>query len=281
MKIIVTGCAGWLGSHLTAALSEAGHDVIGVDVIETQRAGDTVRDLCLEGALNDLLQGVETICHCAAIHPWKPYTDNQYMDNNIKPVWHGLNSAVACDVKRFVYCSSIAAIGYTYDISEMPLSEFVAPRPPDIYSATKWFGEIYCQQFARNTKLETVCIRPPAFMPKPLLEMGQGLLGNWGHVSDIVSAHVAAVSAPMPSRYEPFWAVMKMPYSMDDAEELRTNPAAVVERYYPGVPAWFAERNMGIPTVSMLYDMSRSKNILGWEPKYTFETWWEDHHNEL
>jgi UDP-glucose 4-epimerase len=281
VNILVTGCAGWLGSNLIPLLEAEGHTVSGVDVIATQRAGDTVADLTVEGAARELVAGMEVVMHTAAIHPWKPYTDQQYLDNNIKPVWHVLKACAEAGVRRVVYTSSIAAIGYVCDVADMPLKESAAPRPPDIYSITKWYGEEMCQQFARNTGLETVCLRPPAFMPLPELNQGLGLLGNWGHISDVASAQVAAVSAPMPTRYEPFWTVMGTPFTAAAAEELRSDPAAVVERYFPGVPAWFAERGLSISPVTMLYDMSRGRDILGWEPRYTFAKWWEEKAHEL
>lgn len=162
VKVLVTGGAGYLGSHVIAALTAAGHDVTGADLFETPREGDVVVDLTAEGAVEDLLEGVEVVVHTAAIHPWKTYTDNQYLDNNIKPVHHVLKAALSKGVRRVVYTSSIAAIGYGPAVEELPLREDAAPRPDDLYGCTKWFGEVFCQSFSKRSDLETVCIRPPS-----------------------------------------------------------------------------------------------------------------------
>ena len=281
MKLLVTGCAGYLGSHLIPALEAAGHEVVGVDVIATARPGDAVADLCEEGALDPLLAGVEVIVHTAAIHPWKPYTDNQYLDNNVKPVHHVLKAAVEHGARRVVHTSSIAAIGYHPDVSELPLSEAAPARPDDLYGCTKWFGEVLCRSVSRRSALETVCLRPPAFMPKPQLERGRGLLGMWADVSDVVGAHVAAVTAPMPSNHEAFWCTNPLPYTARDAEELRADPAKVVERYRPGVPAWFEARGVKLGPVPVIYDLSGARDVLGWQPAYSFDAWWEEHAHEL
>lgn len=279
VRILVTGCAGHLGSHLIPALEAAGHEVRGVDVVPTEREGDLVADLCEEGVASQLLEGIQVAIHTAAIHPWKPYSNNQYLDNNIKPTHHILKGAVERGVSRVVYTSSIAAIGYLPDPADMPLPESVRATPGELYGCTKWFGEVLCQAFSRSHGLQTVCLRPPAFMPKPELEQGLGLLGTWADVSDIVSAHVAAVSAPMPTLYEPFWTTTAMPYAASEALELRQSPATVVERYWPGAPAWFEARGLSIPPIPAIYDTSRSRDILGWEPRYTFDVWWSKRGN--
>ena len=280
MRILVTGAAGYLGSHLIRAL-EGEHEVTGVDLFPTSRVGDCVADLTEEGAAAGLTEGVEVVVHTAAIHPWKPYTDNQYMDNNIKPVHHVLKAAVEKGVRRVVYTSSIAATGYNVGLAELPLRENAAARPDDLYGATKWFGEVFCQRFARHTGLETVCMRPPAFFPMPELQRGLWLLGIYANVSDVVGAHVAAVVAEMPTRYEAFWCTGPVPYAVGEAQELRENPAAVVERHWPGVPEWFAARGMQVPAIPIIYDLARAKAILGWEPTYSFDVWWKEHAHEL
>jgi len=282
VNILVSGSAGYLGSHLITALERMDHRVFGVDLYATQRPMDVQADLTDPRAVAELMEGIEVVVHTAAIHPWKQYTDNEYMDNNIKPVYHVLKAAAEHGVRRVVYTSSIAAIGYHPDPSPLPLREADAvARPDDLYGATKWFGEVFCQTFSRNTRLETVCLRPPAFMPKPEIDRGLGLIGIWADVSDIVSAHVAAVFAPMPSRHEAFFVTNPLPYTAADAAQLRTDPAAVVERYWPGVPEWFAQRDRTPAPISVFWDLSRSKQILGWEPKYSFDLWWQENAHDL
>lgn len=281
MNILVTGCAGYLGSRLIAALECRGHQVFGVDLFATDRALDETVDLAVEGAAADLMKGIEVVVHTAAIHPWKQYTDGEYLDNNVKPVHYVLQSAAQAGVRRVVYTSSIAAIGYHPALAALPLKETEPACPGELYGTTKWFGEVFCQVVSRNTGLETVCLRPPAFMPKPEIDRGLGLLGLWADVSDVVSAHVAAVAAPMPSSHEAFWATNPLPYTAADAAELRSDPAAVVERYWPGVPDWFAHRGKAIQPISVFWDLSNSRDILGWEPSYSFDLWWKEHAHEL
>ena len=277
MDVLVTGCAGYLGSNLIPLLESQGHGVRGVDVFPTDRPGDLVADLAQEGVAADLVDGVEVIIHTAAIHPWKPYTDNQYMDNNIRPVHHLLKAAVDKGVERVVYTSSTSAIGYNPDLSELPLTEAAPARPDELYGATKWFGEVLCEVASRHHSLQTVCLRPPAFMPKPQLERGCMLLGMYADVSDVAAAHVAAITAPMPSRHEAFWTTNPLPYTAADGQQLRTEPEAIVEKYWPGVPAWFEQRELSVRPVPVIYDLSRAREVLGWQPQYSFDTWWKEH----
>lgn len=88
-KIAVTGAAGHLGSHLTTALISAGFKVVGLDFapppVSFPKEGKFVKtDLLNSEVLEKALTGVDIIVHCASIHPWKSYTDQQYIDLNIK-----------------------------------------------------------------------------------------------------------------------------------------------------------------------------------------------------
>ena len=227
---------------------------------------------------------MDVVVHCAAIHPWKKYTSDQYLDWNIKGTYNLLQGAVDAGVGRVIYTSSIAAMGYDpIPPNEPPITEGHSPNTPveNLYGVTKHVGEQFCEMFRRSHKLNYVALRPPAFMPKPELERGRSLLGMYADVSDVVGAHVAAVSAPMPSRYEAFWSTNPLPYTGADAQELRDNPAAVVERYWPGIPAWFEARGATISPVPVIYDLTRGGEILGWTPKYSFDSWWKEHAHEL
>ena len=87
MRIAVTGATGHLGSEVCRQLVALGtDDLIRIDVRPlVEGPGETRQaDLSDGAAARAALQGAELVVHCAAVHPWKDYTDDEYLDRNIK-----------------------------------------------------------------------------------------------------------------------------------------------------------------------------------------------------
>jgi len=164
---LVTGGAGFIGSHLAEELLRRGHTVRIVDSLITgkRRNLDHVSGAeFVEGDLADLavarraVDGVEYVLHQAAI-PSVPRSVNDPITSNRANVEATLNVLVAArdaGVKRLVYAGSSSAYG---DTPTLPKREDMPPGPLSPYALQKLVGEQYGQLFTRLYGFETVTIR--------------------------------------------------------------------------------------------------------------------------
>src|SRR3984893_1979506 len=164
---LVTGGAGFIGSHLSEELVRRGHQVRVVDSLITGKRRNLAHipgvDF-LEGDLADMavaeraVQGVEYVLHEAAI-PSVPRSVKDPITSNRANIVASLNLLVAArdaGVKRLVYAGSSSAYGNT---STLPKREDMAPSPLSPYALQKLVAEQYCQMFTRLYGFETVTIR--------------------------------------------------------------------------------------------------------------------------
>ena len=290
MKILVTGAAGHLGRHVAAALA-AEQQVVALDVLPPPEVPGILNlqaDLADRTALDDALATagqlgpIEMVVHCASIHPWKSYTDAQYLDVNVKGTWQLYSAAQNAGVRRIVLTSSIAAIGYHVPAAAWPVSEDSMFGPTDLYSLSKQMQEDIARHFAHNFGVTTFALRPPAFMPLPARETGLGLLGSFSVVRDIAAAHVAAVAALAgvelrdSGQFEAFFVTNSVPY---DAKDIATiardgHVEAAIGRHFPEALAWYRGQNSPVKPVAV-YNLEKARRILGWEPQYNFAQWWQ------
>ena len=164
---LVTGGAGFIGSHLTEELVRRGHRVRVVDNLATgkRRHLDHVAGVeFLEGDLADpavaehAVEGVEYVLHQAAI-PSVPRSVKDPVTSHRANVDASLNVLVAsrnARVKRLVYAGSSSVFG---DTPTLPKREDMPPNPLSPYALQKLVAEQYCQMFTRLYGFETVTIR--------------------------------------------------------------------------------------------------------------------------
>jgi nucleoside-diphosphate-sugar epimerase len=162
MKTLVTGGAGFIGSHLSEELVRRGHRVRVLDSLVTGRRSNLAHLPVVEfveGDIADLetcaraVQGMDFVLHQAAIPSKDPITSNR------ANVTGSLNILVAArdgGVKRLVYAGSSSAYG---DTPTLPKREDMATNPLSPYALQKLVSEQYCQMFTRLYGLETVTIR--------------------------------------------------------------------------------------------------------------------------
>jgi nucleoside-diphosphate-sugar epimerase len=165
---LVTGGAGFIGSHIVEELVRRGESVRVLDNLSTGREENLaavrgqiewhkadVRDL--EG-IRPAFRGAEYVIHEAALSsvPGSIADPVAFNAVNVGGTLHVLVAARDAGVKRVVLASSASVYG---DNTALPLVESEAPRFLSPYAFTKYAGEQYCQLFTRLGALETVCLR--------------------------------------------------------------------------------------------------------------------------
>lgn len=165
---LVTGGAGFIGSHIASALAESGAKVRVIDNLSTgyekniEAIGsdvDFVRaDVGDEPALNKALSGVELIFHEAAIPsvPRSVERPTETHQASVDSTFKLLLAARDHKVRRVIYAASSSAYG---DQPDLPKREDMRPAPLSPYAVAKLVGEYYCQVFTRVYGLETVSLR--------------------------------------------------------------------------------------------------------------------------
>jgi len=175
MRALVTGCAGFIGSHLTESLLGDGHEVVGVDCFNDNYARpEKLRNLeqakdwdgfefvpidLARGDLFDLVEESDTVFHLAAEPGTRPSWGDrfeQYVRNNVLATQHLLEAARAAPERRFVYSSSSSIYGQA---ETFPTPEDVTPRPFSPYGMTKLSGEHLCDLYRGNHGVRTVTLR--------------------------------------------------------------------------------------------------------------------------
>jgi nucleoside-diphosphate-sugar epimerase len=166
--VLVTGGAGFIGSHLAATLAERGARVRVVDDLSTGHtenleeiggAVDFIRaSVNDEAALARALEGVELVFHEAAIPSVPRSVENPRETHRAcaEATFSLLAAAREAGVRRLVYAASSSAYG---DQPTLPKQEEMAPQPLSPYAAAKLVGEYYCQVWTRSYNFETVCLR--------------------------------------------------------------------------------------------------------------------------
>jgi UDP-glucose 4-epimerase len=165
---LVTGGAGFIGSHIAETLVRRGDKVRVLDNLSTGKAENLASFAAdvefIQGDLNDLplveraVRGVEYVFHQAAL-PSVPLSLQRPLDTHrdcVTATVHLLDAARRAGVRRVVYAASSSAYG---DQPFVSLRESDLPHPLSPYAAAKLAGEYYCQAFFHSFGLETVGLR--------------------------------------------------------------------------------------------------------------------------
>jgi nucleoside-diphosphate-sugar epimerase len=164
---LVTGGAGFIGSHLAEELLRRGHHVRIADNFVTGKRHN-LSNLCdaevLEGDLADrafaeaATQGIDYVLHQAAIPSVPRSVEDPWTSNrsNIDATLSVLMGSRKAGVKRVVYAASSSAYGNT---PTLPKREDMPPSPRSPYALQKLVGEHYCRMFTELYGLPTVCTR--------------------------------------------------------------------------------------------------------------------------
>lgn len=174
MRTVVTGAAGFVGSHLCTRLLEQGHEVAGIDVLtdfyDVSRKEVNLVALSdwdafsfhrtdLRQAPRPLFDGAEVVFHLAGQPGVRPSWGPEfalYVERNIMATQHLLETLRAADVRKIVYASSSSVYG---DAESYPTTETLRPRPVSPYGVTKLAAEHLCELYRGNFGLPTASLR--------------------------------------------------------------------------------------------------------------------------
>ena len=162
MKILVTGGAGYIGSHVVIALCEGGYEVVVLDDLSTgnREAVDNRAEFIQGSTLNNdnmatALNGVDAVIHLAAFKAAgeSMIDPGKYSQNNISGTISLLNAMITHGVDKFIFSSTAAVYGYP---KYLPLDENHPLEPINYYGFTKleierilkWYGELKGLKFA-------------------------------------------------------------------------------------------------------------------------------------
>ena len=167
MTVLVTGGAGYIGSHMVQALVEAGESVVVIDNLSTGFSaflpegvplfiGDAADENLVEGVI--AAHGIESIIHFAGsvVVPDSMRDPLAYYRNNTMTTRNLLNAAVKCGVTRFIFSSTAAVYG---NPDQVPVSEDAPTRPLSPYGSSKLMTEIMLHDVASAHDMNYVVLR--------------------------------------------------------------------------------------------------------------------------
>ena len=231
MKAMVTGAAGFIGSHLVERLLQQGDTVVAVDCLtdyydldqkranlsgyEADAAVDVVLEDLADPSVLDRVADVDVVFHLAGQPGVRLSWDRNfttYVERNIDRTQQLLEAARSVGLARLVYASSSSVYG---NQPSYPVDEDAVPHPFSPYGVTKLAAEHMCSLYAQNYGLSTVSLRfftvyGPRQRPdmafskfiratlagEPIKVTGDGTaIRDFTYVSDIVSALLAAGGA--------------------------------------------------------------------------------------
>jgi len=285
--MLVTGGAGFIGSHLVDALIDAGMRVRVIDNFATgsrdylnPAAELTDADICDPQSMGTEFEGVDTVFHVAAL-PRIPLSIAKPVETHMTNVVGTLNVLIAArdsKVRRVVYSGSSSVYGVQ---KSLPLIETMTPHPMNPYALQKFVGEEYARMFHRMFAMQTVVLRYFGVYGPRMAEEGAYMLAiaaflgarrkgraleihgdgeqtrDFTNVSDVVAANILAIDCELADGRA---------INIGRGENVSVNRIAEM---------------IGGPTVrkpgrvgdmrDTLADRTHAEQVLGWRPKVSIE----------
>ncbi len=285
-KLLVTGGAGFIGSTLTDALIGLGHEVVIIDNLllgkkEFVNPAAEFHELDIRelGEIEPLFKGVDAVFHLAAdprlqISIEKPLETHAV---NVTGTLNVLEAARRQGVKKVIFTSSCAL----YGDQAVPISENAVPRPLSPYGLHKLMGEEYARLYASLFGLATVCLRYfnvygprklatgayPMVIPTFLSQKQRGealtIVGDgeatrdYVHVTDVAKANIKAWQSTVSDG---------SPINIGSGRRISVNTIA---KLIGGKTVNLPPRPGEMRDIEA--DISRAKELLGWQPSVIFE----------
>ena len=291
MRYLVTGAAGFIGSHLAEALASQGHDVVGIDSFndyydparkrDNAKGADVLEADLVERDLDELLEGVDAVFHLAGQPGVRASFGpgfELYVSRNVHASAR-LFEAAARRGARVVYASSSSVYG---DAETYPTPEDAPPRPISPYGVTKLCVEHLAYAHARTTGLEAVGLRyftvygprqRPDMAFTPMLEalanggtfrlFGDGSASrSWTYVAEAVAGTVAAMERGRAGEI----------YNVGGGEEASMSEVIAAAERIAGRRLRLERRAVAAGDVRRTRaDVSKAQRELGWAPTTSLE----------
>lgn len=287
-KIIVTGGAGFIGSHLVDALVLENHQVLVIDNFSTgsiknlteSRTKIKILKLSLStGILKkipEILKGTDYIFHLAALPRIERSIDDPVGTHraNVEGTLVALELARQLKVKKFIFTSSSSVYGIQ---KHLPLSESLQPNPQNTYAYQKLMGEYYCRVYSQTYGLEIIVFRlfnvygPRMFSKgsyklvftkwleqiknnKPLTIYGKGdQTRDFTYISDAIRGLILGITTRLKSLYEIINLGRGQQMSIRDLAKLFKSAILLLP------PRPYEEKFKQA-------NINKAKVLLGWEP---------------
>ncbi len=298
-KVVVTGGAGFIGSHLVDKLIKQGKEVHIFDDM-SMGSEDNINpnahfhkiDISTMGprTLAKFMVGVDTVFHVASRTRVQPSIKNPslYHRVNVTGTLNMLIASVKVGVKRFVYSASSSAYGES-DI--MPLVETMPTNPMSPYGLTKLMGEEYCKLFHTQYGIETVnlryfnvygerqnidggyCLVMGIFAKQRLADEHLTIVGDgeqrrdFTYVGDVVNANIAAATSDKVGAGEVI--------NVGNGDNRSVNQIA---NMIGGKKMTIQDR---VEPRETLAGIKKAKELLNWEPTQKIEDWMPKYKKEL
>lgn len=291
MKVLVTGGAGFIGSHLVDRLLDDGHEVTVLDNFATGRRENLVQhrgqprlrihqvDVAEAELIKPYFEEVAWVFHLAALADIVPSIKQplKYHRSNVDGTVAVLEAARSCQVKRFMYAASASCYGIP---DELPTLETAPIRPMYPYALTKYLGEHYVLHWSRVYGLPCVSLRlfnvygprsrtsgaygavfgvflAQKLAGKPFTVVGDGTqTRDFTFVTDVVDAFVRAAESQVDG--EIFNVGSGNGYSVNDLVQLLGGDVIHIPKR-PGEPD------------NTFADIGKITRALAWKPKVSFE----------
>lgn len=304
-KVLVSGGAGFIGSHLTDRLIKDGYKVVVLDNLSTgfkeqinKKAKFVKTDIKDLKKIKPHFKGVDYVFHLAARARIQPSINDPAptFHDNIVGTLNVLLASRDAGVKRVIYSASSSSYG---DQESFPLYEGMQSNFKSPYSLSKYVGEKTCELFSKLYVLETVSLRyfnvygprqltEGAYATvvgiflrqlqegKPLTIVSPGTIRrDFTHVSDVVEANIFAMKSRKVGKGELINIGRGKNYSINEAAFLILSKAKPEVRL-AGVNFLARPHAVYIPerpgeSKITLADNKKAREFLGWKPKISFE----------
>ncbi|QRY40101.1 NAD(P)-dependent oxidoreductase [Microbacterium hominis] len=277
MRIAVTGASGKLGTVVVNELREAGHDVVGLDVVGTRGAGFVQVDLTDYGQTVDALQGVndqhdglDAVVHLAAIPAPGIRSDVATFHNNIAVTFNVLWAAIRLGITRIVTASSETVQGLPFDVPPpyIPVDEAYAARPESVYSLVKHLEETLEKELVRwHPEVSITALRFSNVMvsadyaefPSFDADAARRKWNLWSYIDARDGAAVIARALEVaPAGFDHFLI------AAGDTVMSRPN-AELVAEVFPDVEV---RGELGVN--ASLFSTTKAQRLLGWTPRHSW-----------
>ena len=268
----MAGHRGKVGAAVVPELRRRGHEVAGFD----RRDGQDVRD---RRQLNAAVSGCEAVVHLAAM-PSNKGPAARLLEVNVIGTWNVLSAAAEAGVSRFVFMSSVNALGVfsgegTPDY--LPIDDAHPARPKSAYGLSKLLGEELCRRFSETDGLTSVCLRPPfvadAADYERLLDPRRNPAGvkAWEYGAFLDARDLATATAQALER--PAQGHVTLLLCADDVSTRDATSRELAAARLPSVEWRGVE--FEADAYRALVDAGRAREVLDWAPVYTWQRFLE------